>query len=83
MRKLKEFKEIKENYIHKILPKEEKIEKEDITVVEEKQEIELQKTQQEETNCFALVVIRKLPWYKKLVRNIRNLIVIYRWRKAR
>ena len=36
-----------------------------------------------EQNCFALVVVRKLPWYKKLVRNIRNFIVIYKWRKAR
>lgn len=83
MKKIKGFKEIKENYTHKTLLKEEKIEKEDITVAEEKQEIELQDTQPTETNCFALVVVRKIPWYKKLARCIRNMIVIYRWRKAR
>lgn len=37
----------------------------------------------EEISSFALVVVRKLPWYKKLVKKIRNFIVIYRWRKAR
>lgn len=83
MKKIKCYRETKENYIHKILQKKEKPETKDITVIEDEKEIELQKTQQEETNCFALVVVRKIPWYKKLVRNIRNLIVIYRWRKAR
>jgi len=83
MKKIKYYRKTKENYIHKIHLNEEKIQKEDITVIEEKQKIELQETQVAETNCFALVVVRKLPWYKKFVRSIRNFIVIYRWRKAR
>ncbi len=83
MKRLNGYRETKENYIHKILPKEEKIKTEDITVVEEERETELQEVQKEEQNCFALVVVRKIPWYKKLVRSIRNMIVIYRWRKAR
>ena len=34
-------------------------------------------------NCFALVPVVKLPWYKQLFKSIRNYIVLYRWRKAR
>ena len=43
------------------------------------------KSQEEikEQNCFALVVVRKLPWYRKIAKNIRNFFVVYRWRKAR
>ena len=43
----------------------------------------IEKQEIKETNCFALVVVRHLPWYKKLAKKIRNFIVIYRWRKAR
>lgn len=83
MKKLKGYKKTKENYIHKIISQEETIEKENVSVIENEQEIELQSTKKEELNCFALVVVRKLPWYKKLARSIRNFIVIYKWRKAR
>ena len=38
---------------------------------------------QKECSSFALVVVRKLPWYKKLAKKIRNYFVIYRWRKTR
>ena len=52
----------------------------------EMQEVQNIEKAQEETknqNCFALVIVRKLPWYKKLAKNIRNFFVVYRWRKAR
>lgn len=56
---------------------------EDCTISEETQVRQSEELQVEAKNSFALVVVRKLPWYKKLVRNIRNYIIIYRWRKAR
>ena len=46
-------------------------------------QVEEKTTNDNNSNSFALVVVRKLPWYKKLIRNIRNFIVVYRWRKAR
>ena len=52
-------------------------------IIENKQEDNNQNVVIENTNCFALVVVRKLPWYKKLVKSIRNFFVIYNWRKAR
>ena len=82
MRKIKGYKKTKENFIHKIITREEEITPEavsnDITT-----ENKAQETLPEVSNCFALVVVRNLPWYKKFIRNIRNFIVIYKWRKAR
>ena len=76
MKRIKGYKEAKDNYVHKIILEkykvEEKVAREEVKEIEPKFE-----------ECFALVVVRKIPWYKKLVRNIRNMIVIYRWRKAR
>ena len=76
MKKIKGYKDNKNNYIHKILL--EKNQVEENIVGEQVKEIEPKLE-----DCFALVVVRKIPWYKKLVRSIRNMIVIYRWRKAR
>ena len=76
MKKIKGFRENKNNYIHKIILEKYKVEK-DIASKE------LKETEPKFENCFALVVVRKIPWYKKFVRSIRNIIVIYRWRKAR
>ena len=75
MKKIKGYRKFKENYIHKKISKEETKEK--------GEKICELIPQPQEQKCFALVVVRKIPWYKKFVRNIRNLIVIYRWRKAR
>ena len=83
MRKIKGFKEIKEKYIHKILQKGEKIKTEENCLNKEEEKEQSKETLQEVKDCFALVVVRKLPWYKKLARSIRSFIVIYRWRKAR
>ena len=80
MRNIKGFTKRKLKYIgiiNTIFDDKELIENENITCEQ------VQEEQTTKTNCFALVVVRKLPWYKKLVRSIRNMIVIYRWRKAR
>ena len=76
MKKIKGFIKNKNNYIHKIILEKYKVEK-DIASKE------LKELEHKLEDCFALVVVRKIPWYKKLVRSIRNMIVIYRWRKAR
>lgn len=76
MRKIRGYRENKNNYIHKILLEESETEQTPICE-------EVKETEPKLENCFALVVVRKIPWYKKLVRSIRNIIVIYRWRKAR
>lgn len=82
MKKIKGYRDTKGNFIHRILLKEEDKTLETRTIKDVKH-LELQEIKAEDSSCFALVVIRKIPWYKKLIRSIRNLIIIYRWRKAR
>jgi len=56
-------------------------------IVKHRKKAEVQENEKydeiKEVNCFALVPVIKLPWYKKLFKSIRNYIVLYRWRKAR
>lgn len=33
-------------------------------------------------DCFQLVVIQEISWYRKVFRKLRNFFVRYRWQKA-
>ena len=72
MKKIKGFTKKKFNLIHKMVNTKELQENQD-EVIE----------QQDIKSCFALVVVRDIPWYKRLFRSIRNFLVVYRWSKAR
>ena len=82
MKKIKGYRETNRNFIHKILLNDETQRPKEI-VLEKVEENKIHENKEEKQNCFALVVVRQIPWYKKVFRSIRNLIIIYKWRKAR